>query len=115
MPRIGASSSRSVGPSGIRTSERGRPQRLVGDARRGRTAVVSQALDRLLLRVVRSAPIGARWPAGVGSPRATVTMEIRLLGLVEASHEGHAVPLGGAKPRALLAMLALHANAPVSA
>lgn len=42
-------------------------------------------------------------------------MEIRLLGLVEASHDGHAVPLGGAKPRALLAILALHANAPVSA
>ena len=42
-------------------------------------------------------------------------MEIRLLGLVEASHDGRAVPLGGAKPRALLAMLALHANAPVSA
>ena len=42
-------------------------------------------------------------------------MEIRLLGLVEASHDGHVVPLGGAKPRALLAILALHANAPVSA
>jgi DNA-binding SARP family transcriptional activator/streptogramin lyase len=42
-------------------------------------------------------------------------MEIRLLGLVEASHNGHDVPLGGAKPRALLAILALHANAPVSA
>jgi YVTN family beta-propeller protein len=42
-------------------------------------------------------------------------MEIRLLGLVEASHEGHALPLGGAKPRALLAILALHANTPVSA
>jgi DNA-binding SARP family transcriptional activator len=42
-------------------------------------------------------------------------MEIRLLGLVEASHEGHAVALGGAKPRALLAILALAANAPVSA
>jgi YVTN family beta-propeller protein len=41
-------------------------------------------------------------------------MEIRLLGLVEASHDGHALPLGGAKPRGLLAMLALHANAPVS-
>src|SRR3954454_14785239 len=41
-------------------------------------------------------------------------MEIRLLGLVEASHDGHALPLGGAKPRALLAILALHANAPVS-
>ena len=42
-------------------------------------------------------------------------MEIRLLGLVEASHDGHPLPLGGAKPRALLAILALHANAPVSA
>jgi YVTN family beta-propeller protein len=42
-------------------------------------------------------------------------MEIRLLGLVEASHDGRAVPLGGAKPRALLAILALDANAPVSA
>ena len=44
-----------------------------------------------------------------------VVMEIRLLGLVEASHEGRTVPLGGAKPRALLAILALEANAPVSA
>ncbi len=42
-------------------------------------------------------------------------MEIRLLGLVEASHDGRALPLGGAKPRALLAILALRANAPVSA
>src|SRR6185436_19119080 len=42
-------------------------------------------------------------------------MEIRLLGPVEASRDGHAVPVGGAKPRALLAILALHANAPVSA
>jgi DNA-binding SARP family transcriptional activator len=42
-------------------------------------------------------------------------MEVLLLGLVEASHDGQALPLGGAKPRALLAMLALHANAPVAA
>src|SRR6478672_9435556 len=42
-------------------------------------------------------------------------MEVLLLGLVEASHDGQALPLGGAKPRALLAMLALHANTPVSA
>ena len=42
-------------------------------------------------------------------------MEIRVLGLVEASHDGRALPLGGAKPRGLLAMLALHANTPVSA
>ena len=42
-------------------------------------------------------------------------MEIRVLGLVEASHDGRALPLGGPKPRGLLAMLALHANTPVSA
>ncbi|MEA2243123.1 MAG: hypothetical protein QOD24_2679, partial [Solirubrobacteraceae bacterium] len=42
-------------------------------------------------------------------------MEIRLLGLVEASHDGQALALGGVKPRALLAILALHANTPVSA
>ena len=42
-------------------------------------------------------------------------MEIRLLGLVEASHDGHVLPLGGAKPRALLAILALQANTSVSA
>ena len=42
-------------------------------------------------------------------------MDIRVLGLVEASHDGRALPLGGAKPRGLLAMLALHANTPVSA
>src|SRR3954469_20754981 len=41
-------------------------------------------------------------------------MQIRLLGLVEASHGGQTVPWGGAKPRALLSILALHANAPVS-
>jgi hypothetical protein len=44
-----------------------------------------------------------------------VVMEIPLLGLVEASHDGRAVLLAGVKPRALLAILALQANAPVSA
>ena len=34
-------------------------------------------------------------------------MEIRLLGLVEASHDGRASRSGGAKQRAVLAMLAL--------
>jgi DNA-binding SARP family transcriptional activator len=42
-------------------------------------------------------------------------MEIRLLGLVEVVQDGRALPLGGAKPRSLLAILALHANATVSA
>ena len=41
-------------------------------------------------------------------------MEIHLLGLVEATHDGRDIPLGGPKPRALLSMLALEANAPVS-
>ena len=41
-------------------------------------------------------------------------MEIRLLGLMRATHDGHDLLLGGPKPRALLSMLALDANAPVS-
>src|SRR3954452_6255554 len=41
-------------------------------------------------------------------------MQIRLLGLGGAPRDGHPRPVGGAKPRALLAILALHANAPVS-
>ena len=41
-------------------------------------------------------------------------MEFRLLGPVEAVRDGRAVPLGGAKPRALLALLLLHANEVVS-
>src|SRR3954447_13171103 len=41
-------------------------------------------------------------------------MDIRLLGLIEVSLDGRAVRLGGAKQRALLAMLALRPNAPVS-
>src|SRR4051812_26912790 len=53
-----------------------------------------------------------RPPPGIGC--AEKAMEIRLLGLFEASLDGRAVPLGGAKQRALLAMLALRPNAPVS-
>ena len=37
-------------------------------------------------------------------------MEFRLLGPVEALRDGSAVPIGGAKPRALLALLLLRAN-----
>ena len=40
-------------------------------------------------------------------------MEVRLLGPVEASVEGRGVPLGAAKQRAVLAMLALRANGTV--
>ena len=41
-------------------------------------------------------------------------MEFRLLGPVEALRDGSRLALGGAKPRALLALLLLHANEPVS-
>ncbi len=41
-------------------------------------------------------------------------MEFRLLGPVEAVRDGRSLPLGGSKPRALLALLALSANDVVS-
>src|SRR5262245_45287631 len=41
-------------------------------------------------------------------------MEVRLLGVVELRLDGRSVPLGAVKQRAVLAMLALHPNAPVS-
>src|SRR3954470_23121619 len=42
-------------------------------------------------------------------------MEFSILGPIEARRDGHGVALGGVKPRALLALLLLHANEPVSA
>ena len=42
-------------------------------------------------------------------------MEIRVLGRVDAIVDGQALPLGGSKQRAVLAMLALSANRTVSA
>jgi len=41
-------------------------------------------------------------------------MDFRILGHLEVSNEGDPVRLGGSKQRALLAMLLLHANEPVS-
>ena len=41
-------------------------------------------------------------------------MEVGILGPLEVLADGRAVDLGGAKLRALLAVLALHANQPVS-
>ena len=41
-------------------------------------------------------------------------MEFRLLGPIEAIRDDRSLPLGGAKPRALLALLLLHANEVVS-
>src|SRR5262245_25643167 len=41
-------------------------------------------------------------------------MEFRLLGPLEALRDGNPVPIGGAKQRALLALLLLHANEVVS-
>jgi predicted ATPase/DNA-binding SARP family transcriptional activator len=42
-------------------------------------------------------------------------MEFRILGTFEVRSDGRPVAVGGAKPRALLAVLLLHANEPVSA
>jgi DNA-binding SARP family transcriptional activator/predicted ATPase len=42
-------------------------------------------------------------------------MEFRILGSLEVRNEGGVVPLGRSKPRAILALLLLHANEPVSA
>src|SRR5687767_695575 len=42
-------------------------------------------------------------------------MEFRILGPLEVRAGGEVVPLPGAKPRAVLAMLLLHANRPVGA
>jgi predicted ATPase/DNA-binding SARP family transcriptional activator len=42
-------------------------------------------------------------------------MEFGILGPLEVRADGRAVALGGARPRAVLAVLALHANQPVSA
>ena len=51
--------------------------------------------------------------AGVASGPG-LTMEFRLLGPLEVVAEGRVVPLDAPKPRALLAILLLHANEPVS-
>src|SRR3954452_10139809 len=42
-------------------------------------------------------------------------MQFGILGPLEVRADGRELVLGGAKPRALLAVLALHANQPVSA
>src|SRR5215218_9114341 len=42
-------------------------------------------------------------------------MDYRILGPLEARGEREPLPLGGGKPRAVLAVLLLHANEPVSA
>ena len=42
-------------------------------------------------------------------------LEFRILGPLEVCAGGSSLPLGGTKPRALLAVLAVHANQPVSA
>ena len=41
-------------------------------------------------------------------------MEFRILGSLEVRENGHQVPLGGSKQRAVLASLLLHANEVVS-
>ena len=49
-----------------------------------------------------------------GNVRRAV-IEFRILGPLEVRADGRAIELGGVKPRAVLAVLALHANRPVSA
>ncbi len=44
-----------------------------------------------------------------------MTLELRLLGSVEALVDGHSLSLGGSKQRSVVAMLALHANSTLSA
>src|SRR4051794_20906442 len=55
-----------------------------------------------------SAPSYARWMA-LGS-----TLEFRILGPLEVSRDARSLPLGSPKQRALLAVLLLHANEPLS-
>ena len=50
-------------------------------------------------------------PSSVG----VSTMQFRILGPLEVHGDHGSVALGGAKPRAVLAVLLLHANEPVSA
>jgi DNA-binding SARP family transcriptional activator len=57
--------------------------------------------------------IGVRLIA-LAALEASSGMQIRLLGLLEAELDGDPLVLGAAKQRAVLAMLALRANAPVS-
>src|SRR4051794_39593033 len=52
-------------------------------------------------------------PADIGSSRTS--MDVRLLGPIEVTFGNGAVPLGGPKPRAVFAMLALEAGVTVSA
>ena len=51
---------------------------------------------------------------GASRPSYTLDMEFRVLGPLEVSSEGRLLDLGGAKQRALLAMLLLDANSVVS-
>jgi predicted ATPase/DNA-binding SARP family transcriptional activator len=54
------------------------------------------------------------WP-GVAVRSSVVAVEFRILGPLEVCGESGAVALGGIKPRAVLALLLLHANQPVQA
>ena len=50
-----------------------------------------------------------------GGSVAPRTMDFRILGPLEVHNEHGEVPLGGSKPRSVLAVLLLHPNEPVSA
>jgi DNA-binding SARP family transcriptional activator len=51
----------------------------------------------------------------VGFNAITAAMDFRILGPLEVTDDGAALPLGGSKQRALLALLVLHANETLSA
>jgi DNA-binding SARP family transcriptional activator len=48
------------------------------------------------------------------APEMGPHVEFRILGVLEVSHEGRPIPLGGGRQRALLALLLLHRNQPLS-
>ena len=74
----------------------------------GLSSVYGESLDRRIYRP------GAGWLESCDTSRTNRTMELRVLGPVEASAAGRPLALGGAKQRAVLAMLALEANRTVS-
>src|SRR5215210_3039026 len=71
------------------------------------------------MRAPCAGALAARWPSGNTRPpvRDSVaeTMEFRILGSLEVRDGTGLLTPPGAKPRALLTLLLLHANEPVSA
>ena len=98
---------------------RGEGERRRAMVRRGMAAAPSGVGGKVCGTFVPAAltarlqPADSARPSGYGSPESR--MEFRILGPLEVRADGHAVALPGAKPRAVLAVLLLHANRAVSA